>query len=394
MQKPKSVKPLPNYINNKLDRYLNENIQPRRNGKHLVLGNIPSTNTILLQSNDYLALSSNQRLKDKHITAIQQHNESVVMSGVFLQDTADTPSFETHLADYVEFEDCNVCQSGWDANIGLLQTICEPGTTVYIDFFAHMSLWEGARIAGANIYPFIHNSVRHLKKLVKRHGPGVILVDSIYSIRGSIAPLQEIVAIANEFNCAIVVDESHSLGVIGENGQGLVHSLNLTQDVDFITISLAKTFAYRAGAVLSHGKLSQCLPFISNPAIFSSALLPHELDRLDATLDLIKESSSERAMLLKLANRLRNALRSLGFNIGSETQIISLETGNEDNTENVRDFFYQHGIIGSVFCAPATLKSKNNFRFSLNSSLTEEDIDKVIEICQLAISNEDLIFLK
>ncbi|MDN3696223.1 MULTISPECIES: alpha-hydroxyketone-type quorum-sensing autoinducer synthase [Vibrio] len=393
MQKPNSVKPLPTKIENKLDRYLSDNIKPRVNGKHLVLGNIPDIDSIFLQSNDYLSLSGNQKLKDKHITAIQEHNESVVMSGVFLQNESDIPSFQSNLAKYVGFADCNICQSGWDANIGLLQTICEQDTKVYIDFFAHMSLWEGARIAGADIYPFIHNSVRHLKKLVKRHGPGIILVDSIYSIRGSVTPLQEIVEIAEEFECAIVVDESHSLGVIGQSGRGLVHSLNLSHKVDFITVSLAKTFAYRAGAVLSHGKLAQCLPFISNPAIFSSALLPHELDRLDATLDIIIESDVQRANLFSMSEKLRNALRSLGFNIGSETQIISLETGDEVNTEKVRDFFYNNGVIGSVFCSPATLKSKNNFRFSLHSKLNEHDINKIIHVCDMAINNDELYFL-
>ncbi|MFA0284692.1 aminotransferase class I/II-fold pyridoxal phosphate-dependent enzyme, partial [Vibrio sp. 10N.222.55.F12] len=91
---------------------------------------------------------------------------------------------------------------------------------------------------------------------------------------GTIAPLRDIYEMAQEFDCAVVVDESHSLGTHGENGAGLVHSLGLTKQVDFITVSLAKTFAYRAGAILGPKQLSETLPFVAYPAIFSSTVLP------------------------------------------------------------------------------------------------------------------------
>lgn len=262
-------KPLPSFIEERLDFYIQDLIEPNENKKHLVLGKRPPCNAVVLQSNDYLALSHNKEIQNAHRDAISQHDDNVVMSAIFLQDDESKPVFETQLASFVGMPSCLLSQSGWAANVGLLQTICAPNIPVYIDFFAHMSLWEGARIAGAQIHPFMHNNTSHLRKQISRHGSGIIVVDSVYSTIGTIAPLRDIYEIAQEFDCGLVVDESHSLGTHGPQGAGILQGLGLTHKVDFITVSLAKTFAYRAGAILGPEKLAKTLPFVAYPAIFS-----------------------------------------------------------------------------------------------------------------------------
>ena len=304
------------------------------------------------------------------------------MSAIFLHKE-DDHSFEHQLADYLGFEHCILSQSGWAANVGLIQTILPVNTPVYIDFFAHMSLWEGARVAEAQIHSFLHNNIRHLEKLIKRNGPGLILVDSVYSTLGTVAPLTDIVALAKHYGCAILVDESHSLGTHGPQGAGLVAQLGLTDDVDFITVSLAKAFAYRAGAILCSNKIGQALPFVARPAIFSSALLPHEIAVLEATLNVIKDSDERRSRLVAQANKLRDGLIQLGFKIQSRSQIIALETGNATNTEIIRDHLEDMNVFGSVFCAPATPKNKNLIRFSVNSEITDQEIDIILHVCSV-----------
>ncbi|MEZ8746236.1 alpha-hydroxyketone-type quorum-sensing autoinducer synthase [Vibrio sp. 10N.261.49.A5] len=386
-------KPLPSFIEERLNFYIQDLITQNQSQKHLVLGKRPQRNAVVMQSNDYLALSHNKPIQDAHQAAIIEHDDNVVMSAIFLQDEESKPAFETELANYVGMESCLLSQSGWAANIGLLQTICPPGTPVYIDFFAHMSLWEGIRAAGALAHPFMHNNMNHLRKQLERHGSGVIVVDSVYSTIGTIAPLRDIYEMAQEFDCAVVVDESHSLGTHGENGAGIVHALGLTNQVDFITVSLAKTFAYRAGAILGPKLLSETLPFVAYPAIFSSTVLPQEVVRLEKTLEVIKSADDKRQALFLRAKSLTTGLKRIGFNIRSESQIVALECGNERNTERVRDFLEERNVFGAVFCRPATGKNKNIIRFSVNADMTPRDIDHVLTVCHEAYHHPELEFV-
>ncbi|PML43752.1 CAI-1 autoinducer synthase [Vibrio lentus] len=386
-------KPLPSFIEERLNFYIQDLITQNQSQKHLVLGKRPPRNAVVMQSNDYLALSHNKPIQQAHQAAISEHDDNVVMSAIFLQDEESKPAFETELASYVGMESCLLSQSGWAANIGLLQTICPPDTPVYIDFFAHMSLWEGIRAAGATAHPFMHNNMSHLRKQLERHGSGVIVVDSVYSTIGTIAPLRDIYEMAQEFDCAVIVDESHSLGTHGENGAGLVQALGLINQVDFITVSLAKTFAYRAGAILGPKQLSDTLPFVAYPAIFSSTVLPQEVIRLEKTLAVIKGAEDKRKALFERAKSLTTGLKRIGFNIRSESQIVALECGNERNTERVRDFLEQRDVFGAVFCRPATGKNKNIIRFSVNADLTPRDIDHVLTVCHEAYHHPELEFV-
>ncbi len=239
----------------------------------------------------------------------------------------------------------------------------------------------------------MHNNLNHLIKQVERYGAGIIIVDSVYSTIGTVAPLKELCDIAERYGCAIIVDESHSLGTHGPQGAGLVKELELTSKVDFITVSLAKSFAYRAGAILGHDLISQTLPFVAYPAIFSSALLPFEIDRLEKTLEIVRGSDERRAQVGRLARQLRLGLKQIGFQVRSQSQIVAIETADERNTEYVRDYLEDNGIFGSVFCRPATGKNKNIIRFSINASLSEQDIEKTIEVCRSAYQSGQFTFV-
>lgn len=387
-----NTKKLPSFIDARLNSFLRDMTEPYKNARPLPVSSRPGEGAVVMQSNDYLSLSLDDNIQSAHLDAIASSSENVVMSAVFLQDEDHKPDFENRLAEFVGMDGCVLSQSGWAANVGLLQTICEPGTRVYIDFFAHMSLWEGARIAGAQIIPFMHNSVSNLKRQIKKHGEGIILVDSVYSTIGTVAPLPEICDVAEAFGCALVVDESHSLGTHGPEGSGLINEMGVRDRVDFVTTSLAKAFAYRAGAVLGPHKLITSLPFVSFPAIFSSTVLPQEIARLDATLDVIMKADPKRRRLFEISDLLRAGLQNIGFKIRSDSQIISLECGDEQNTELVRDFLEANGVYGAVFCAPATPKNKAIIRFSLSADMSNRDIDQVLTVCQAAYDHPELCF--
>ncbi|MBL6955940.1 MAG: aminotransferase class I/II-fold pyridoxal phosphate-dependent enzyme [Chlorobium phaeobacteroides] len=216
---------------------------------------------------------------------------------------------------------------------------------------------------------------------VAQYGQGVVLLDSVYSTIGDIAPLFDIVEIAGLHDCIIVVDESHSLGTHGPGGAGLVYELGLTERVHFVTASLAKSFAGRAGVIFCKERFAKYYPYLAHPAIFSSGLMPHEIAGLSATLDVIKKSNDRRKRLNELSAYVRKEMDELGYAFDSESQIVAIEPGPESNTELFRDALEARNVFGSVFCSPATPKNRSLMRFSLHSGLQRKDVVHLLNVC-------------
>ncbi|NTW56558.1 MAG: quorum-sensing autoinducer synthase [Chlorobiaceae bacterium] len=371
---------VPDFLEERLNAF-DAAVEHFRTGKPVVVGGDPGKGAIILQSNDYLNLSRHPEISSAQIKKLALSDKDPVMSAVFLHEGSDKDLFEIRMARFTGFESAILCQSGWSANVGLMQAIASEKTPVYIDFFTHMSLWEGIKVSGASFHVFMHNDADHLEKLVSKHGRGIILADSLYSTTGDIAPLEDIIDIANRYDCVSVIDESHSLGTHGPQGAGLVAALGLTEKVHFITSSLAKAFAGRAGIILCSKRFAGYFPYTSFPAIFSSSLLPHEIAGLSATLDLIINGDEGRKQLHENASFLRNGFLQLGYALASESQIISLEPGPETNMEVLRDVLESRKVFGSVFCAPATPKNRSLMRFSLHSGLSKDELQYVIDVC-------------
>jgi CAI-1 autoinducer synthase len=347
-------------------------------GKFVTHGIAPRSDAVRLDGNDYLSVTGHPAVVEAQLRALREGGDFVVQSGVFQLQGSPAAQFERALATWLGKEDGLLCQSGYAANLGLLQVIADPQTPVYVDGLAHMSLWEGVRAAGAPAYPFRHNDPEHLQKMVKRHGPGLVVVDSVYSTTGALARLPEIVDIAWQHDSMILVDESHSLGTHGPGGKGLCAMLGLTDRVHFITASLAKAFAGRAGFFTMPAQLRAYLMCHSYPSIFSSCLLPHEVAGLAATLDVIKRADRARERLHANTRRLRAAFEALGYPIHQGTeQIISLEAGAETDTLALRDRLESNGVFGAVFCAPATSRNRAMVRLTLNAALTAAEMAHV-----------------
>lgn len=346
--------------------------------KFVTHGRAPGPDAVRLDGNDYLAVTGRTEIVEAQLAALRCNQEFIVQSGVFQLDGSPTSRFEAALAQFVGKEGALLCQSGYTANLGLIQVIADPETPVYLDSLAHMSLWEGVRAAGAPAQAFRHNDPAHLARMIQRHGPGLVIVDSVYSTTGALCPLVEIVEVAEQHGCMILVDESHSLGTHGPQGRGLCAELGLTHRVHFITASLAKAFAGRAGFFTMPNELRPYLMCHSYPSIFSSCLLPHEIAGLAATLAVVQRSDAERVQLRRNTQRLRQAFSDLGYPIhhGSE-QIISLEAGAEADTLALRDALEARGVFGAVFCAPATSRNRAMVRLTLNAALTEAEMAHV-----------------
>ena len=372
----------PNFLSERVSAYYRERVQNTWGGGHIMRGRVPDAHALILSSNDYLALADHPAVVNAQVDTLRSEGRGGLRSDVFRNGADGLRRFEQELAALLGAEDVVTCQSGWNSNVGLIQSIAGAATPVYLDMFAHTSLWEGVTSAGATAHPFKHNDAGSLDKLAARHGPGVVCVDAVYSTSGSLCPLEEIVAVAERHGCVLVVDESHSLGVFGEQGAGLTCALGLAARVHFRTASLSKAFAARGGIVAGRARNIEYFRYESRPAIFSSGILPQEAAAFQATLDVVRGEGWRRERLAQNADFLRTRLDALGYNVDdSQCQIVSLVAGPEENTIVLRDALESRGIFGAIFCAPATAKNRSLIRFSVTSALTREQLERVVGVC-------------
>jgi CAI-1 autoinducer synthase len=371
---------LPDFLRNRLQSFYEKQFQLRWGGRHILKGRACNHSDLFLGSNDYLAISGHPEILEACVEAFRQSENRLMMSAVFLQDESDSyHRLIRNLADGIGAQDGVLCQSGYAANVGLLQTIADPDTHVYIDVLGHGSLWEGIKSAGAKPVRIRHNDAGHLEQQVRRYGPGIIAVDAIYSTNGSVCPLKDFADVARNYGCVLIVDESHSLGTHGERGEGLVASLGLADRVHFRTASLAKAYVSRAGFIACSSEFRTYFEVQSWPAIFSSSLLAHDIAGIEAAHRLIQREDWRRVRLREITQYIRMGLEQLRFNISNGTeQIIGLEVGSEKETRSVCDELENRGVFGAIFSAPATSLNRSLIRLSLHAGLTDSQLDRML----------------
>lgn len=378
---------IPIHLAQRIQRDYTDRLNKLWGGRSILHGRNPCANSVRLNGNDYLGLTGHPNIIRAQTLALKHDADFVIQSSVFLHGQHPVRNLERRLAQWLGKEDGMICQSGYAANVGLLQAIADAKTPIYLDTMAHTSLWEGAHSARASAYAFRHNDAAHLGRMMSRHGPGLVVVDSVYSTTGAICPLLDILEITEQHGSMILVDESHSLGTHGPRGSGLCAALGVTHRVHFISASLAKAFAGRAGYFTVSAAMRDYMVTTSYPNIFSSCLLPHEIAGLEATLEVIKNSDTERARLMQITGRLRDSLSAMGYPIHQGTeQIIALEAGTEPDTLILRDLLEERNVFGAVFCAPATSRNRAMVRLTLSSALTDAELDYVEHVA-LEVSN-------
>ncbi len=371
----------PDFLHDHVDEYYRERIKEFK-GNHILKGRMPRPWSIRLCTNDYLALAQDPRIIEAEAAVLRDQGHGEPVSRAFRSHHEDLQrGFEHRMAGMLGCEDAVLCQSGYNANVGLVQCFGSTGRPIYIDMRAHASLWEGIVSARAEGRPFRHNSAAHLQRQIEKFGPGLIIVDAVYSIDGSVCPLADIAAVAEANGCVLVVDETHSFGVQGENGEGLTRMLGLEDKVHFQVVGLSKAVASRGGVVAGSARNMEYFRFTSFPAIFSTQVMDHEIAGYDAALDIIRDEGWRREALHRNHAQLRDGLDALGYNVdASDTQIIAIESGLEPDTIRFRDALEERDVFGSVFCAPATPRNRSVIRFTMNCQISADQIERVLEV--------------
>lgn len=339
--------------------------------------------SIILGDNDYLNLAHHKDVLTKQADDLIKSTSSDatdnIRSSAFLSEFDPHTALEKDLTAWFG-KDCYLAQSGYAANVGVMHAVCHPGMHVYADQLLHMSFYDGLASRGVKLHFFKHNNPTSLESQIKKHGPGFILVESIYSTTGSFAPLEAIVAIKKRHNCILLVDESHSLGLFGTQGLGILHSLNLAPDADYVTASLAKAYATRAGIVFSSNALY--VRERSYPFIFSSGLVQNDVVRIRAIWEVIKAADARRSRLSNISTFFRREMDKVAPVAGglqhAPCAIVSVHMENEDKLAELHRFLSDRGVLAAPFLAPATSPDAPLLRFSLHCDIGVEDVRRVI----------------
>ena len=323
---------------------------------------------IHLDNNDYLSIANKIR--------IESNLNATLMSSAYLGNDSPHRTFEIEMAAFLGTEEVFLCQSGYVANLGLLQCICDRNYPVYIDESAHVSLFEGVyRGRPKAIHKFAHNNTDELANLLSLHGSGIIVIDSVYSTNGVLANLNEINTLALQYDSLLVVDESHSLGTHGDGGRGICSILTDERAPLIITASLSKAFAGRGGIVACPRNFLDFLRSRSYPSIFSSAVQGYEVEAFRQSLALVKAANEERFQLWRNVSLFRRALDKFCSIAGTE-QIISIEMDGPYEVLKLRNDLAKEGIFAAPFIPPAA--RKGFLRFSINAGGSFSELNKVV----------------
>lgn len=352
---------------------------------HILAGQRPGGADLVLAGHDYLALGEDERILESQMNALAfPTGGRPLLPGVYMQYGEAERRLEHELAALLGAEAGVVCQSGFAAGEGIMQVVADPDTPVFLDMFAPMAMWHGATATRAPVHHFRHNDPWHLREQIRRYGPGIVGVESIYGSIGDRCPLPDILSVCDETGAMLVVDESHALGVTGPEGAGLVNELKLADRVPLRVFSLSKALVGRGGAVVGTARFCDYFRYASRASMFSATLHPWEIARLRAALEIARAEDWRRTRLATAQRVVRFGLVELGYDVScSESQIIPLVAGTEAQTRRLRDALEARGVFGAVVSAPATPRNRSLVRLNLNAGLATDALERIVETCRL-----------
>ncbi|KAI8073293.1 Aminotransferase, class I and II [Gongronella butleri] len=329
---------------------------------------------VRLCDNDYLNLANHPEVLEAQINHIKScAQRDIVMSSLFLASQDVHGQLEKDMAEYFG-KQCVLTQSGYAANVGLMHALCDSSTHVYADQILHASFRDGLKAQGAMVHRFLHNDAKDLEAKIKEHGPGIIIVESVYSVPGDFAPIHDVVRLKHTYGCLLVVDESHSLGIFGR--RGLMYEENIDKHVDFITASLAKAYCTRAGIII--GPHSTFIKEKSYHYCFSSALMREDIIRIREIFNVVQKADANRANLMAKSEMLRNALQPMVLEMPRPSPIICFRFKSEQDMDKFHRYLTQQGILAAPFCHPGSPRNAPLLRMTVHSALSTEDVQMVI----------------
>lgn len=336
-------------------------------------------------SNDYLGFSSSNKLKDtadKFLKDLNIDFNGASASRLLSGNKNYHVKAESIFANFFKDEAALVFNSGYSANIGLLSAVLKRGSVVLYDELSHASIRDGIRLGFAKAQKFSHNSVVDLRqKLQASSGELFVVVESVYSMDGDVAPLKQMVELCKEFQANLIVDEAHSTGLYGSEGQGLVVEQGLENEVFARIHTFGKAMGSQGGVVVGSNKLVQFLVNFSRPFIYTTALAPYEVALMVAGIGLSQKASKERSQLQNNISYFKSRAKQGGINLllNSSSQIQGILVNNAEKASSLSEYLMARGIDARAIKSPTVPIGKERIRICLHTYNTNVEIEELIE---------------
>ena len=346
-------------------------------------------NMIMFASNDYLNLSTDERVHEKIQTTLKEYGVGAGSSRVGTGYSYLHKELEEQLADSFGKEAAIVFPTGYDAIASPALALLTSNDRVIIDSSAHACIIDGSFSSGATVRYFSHNNPERLEEILlkaqgkMKNGGSLVMIEGAYSMDGDIARLPEIVSICKRYKARLLVDEAHSIGIYGKYGHGVCEHFDLAKEVDIIGGTFSKSLGATGGFIASDRAVVDYINYISRKIIFSAAFPPILAAGVSEALRIMQSDKELREKLWINVRYLAKGLREIGANIlGEETASLPVLIGKDSIMFRFTRDLIKNNIFTFPIVYPSIPKGRSIFRIALQADHAKEDLDYTIEVFQ------------
>lgn len=346
---------------------------------------IAGRKTLLLGTNNYLGLTYDPAVIEAATNATRTLGTGTTGSRIANGSYGAHQQLEAALAAYYGRSQAMVFSTGYQANLGIISALAGKGDHLLLDADSHASIYDASRLGYAQVTRFRHNSpedlANRLRRLQDEPGDKVVVIEGIYSMLGDTAPLKEFAAVKREYGAYLVVDEAHSLGVLGATGRGLAEREGVEADVDFIVGTFSKSIGGVGGFCVTDMPGAEILRVVSRPYMFTASLPPGVVAAAQAALHELQTRPELRQRLNENAVRLYTGLQEAGFTLGPEpSPVVSAIMPTPEAAFGFWAALLEAGVYTNVSLPPATPKGLALLRSSVSAAHTPSQIDHAIAL--------------
>ena len=341
---------------------------------------------IMAGSNNYLGLTNHPRVVEAAQAAIREYGTGCTGSRFLNGTLALHLELERRLAEFMGKEGCVLFSTGYMTNQGVIQSLASKGDLVFSDKDNHACIVAGTQTSLAETVRYRHDNMRHLRRLLEKYaeerpGAGKLIVsDGVFSMSGTLAKVPELVALAREFDAALLLDDAHAIGVIGEGGRGSASAFGLLDEVDLVTGTFSKSFASLGGFVVASHDVTEYIRHAASTHIFSASMPPANVATVLACLDILEEEPERLERLEEISTFMREGFRSLGFNVWtSQTPIIPVVVGDMMTCFQFWRDLLEEGVFVNAVVPPGVPRGQSLMRTSYMATHSDEELNFILD---------------